>query len=200
MTRNAGLLATVAWVVALSWGCSSEAPTAAGVPTGGSQNTTPEGSPQVAADGASLDTDFLRLIVNEADEHALETALILNDRFGGSVSVAALDAPDVDDILYTALAKGVERVVKITDVPEGLTTVGAASVMAGVLPAIDGLLPADLILTGCSAIDDLDGQIAPLLAGELELPYLGLVTGIDLDDVGRVTVMKEYSGGVRGAG
>ena len=154
---------------------------------------------EVAADGASLDTDFLRLIVNEADEHALETALILNDRFGGTVSVAALDAPDVDDILYTALAKGVERVVKITDVPEGLTTLGAASVLAGALPGIDGLLPADLILTGCSAIDDLDGQIAPLLAGELELPYLGLVTGIDLDDVGRVTVMKEYSGGVRGA-
>lgn len=154
---------------------------------------------EVAADGASLDTDFLRLIVNEADEHALEQALILKDRFGGSVVAAALDAPDVDDILYTALAKGADHVVKITDVPEGLTTLGAASVLAAVLPTIEGLLPADLVFTGCQAIDDLDGQIAPILAQELDLPYLGLVTGVDLDDVGRVTALKEYAGGVRGS-
>lgn len=154
---------------------------------------------EVADDGASLDTEFLRLIVNEADEHALEQALILNDRFGGTVSVAALDTPDVDDVLYTAAAKGADRVVKITEVPEGLSTRGSASVLATVLPTIDGLLPADLVLTGCQAIDDLDGQIAPILAHELGLPYLGLVTGVDLDDVGRVTAVKEYSGGVRGA-
>lgn len=153
---------------------------------------------EVAADGASLDTDFLRLIVNEADEHALEQALLLNDRFGGTVAVAAVDAPDVDDVLYTALAKGADRAVKIVGGPENLTTLGVASVLAGTLPTVDGLLPADLVLTGCQAIDDLDGQIAPILAREFDLPYLGLVVGIDRDDVGRVLVTKGYAGGVKG--
>ncbi len=153
---------------------------------------------EVGPDGMSLDTEFLRLIANESDEHALEEALILRDRHGGTVSVVAVDGPEIDDALFASLAKGADRVVKVAGASAGLTTLGLASVLAGSLESIDGLLPVDLMLTGCQSIDDLDGQLAPLLAHELGNPYLGLVTAIEIGDGGTAIVLREFSGGVRG--
>ena len=69
---------------------------------------------------------------------------------------------------------------------------------AGV-PQQPGLLPADLILTGVQAIDDLDGLIAPLVADDLGMPYLGIITRIGLEASGQTAVaLKEYPGGVHG--
>ena len=60
-------------------------------------------------------------------------------------------------------------------------------------------MPADLVLTGVQAIDDLDGLIAPLVAYELGLPYLGIITRVSLDAFGQTAqAIKEYPGGVRG--
>jgi electron transfer flavoprotein beta subunit len=154
---------------------------------------------EVASGGKSLDLEFLRLIVNERDDHALEQALLLKERHGGTVSVIALDAPEIDDALFTALAKGADRVVKVTDVEQALTTREAASLLAQVLPAVSELLPADLILSGCQATDDLDGQTAPLLSHRLGLPFLGIVSEVEVDKTaGHARVVKEYPGGVRG--
>ncbi len=152
---------------------------------------------EVAPDGRSLDIEFLRLMVNERDDHALEEALLLKERYGGSVTVLALDAPEMDDALFTALAKGADRAVKVSDGGAGLNTRATASLFAQALSAVPDLWPADLVLTGCQAIDDLDGLLAPLLAHELNLPYLGLVTRVEVSG-GEATLVKEYAGGVRG--
>ena len=127
---------------------------------------------EVAPDGKSLDLDAARPIVSESDDHALEQALLLKDRLGGSVVALGVASRDLDDVLFTALAKA--------------------------LPAIPGLLPVDLVLTGCQAIDDLDGLLAPFLAERLGVPYLGVVTGVEAKGgEAQATVLKEYAGGVR---
>jgi electron transfer flavoprotein beta subunit len=111
----------------------------------------------------------------------------------------ALDAPDIDDVLFTALAKGADRVVKIEGAEDGLTTWEAASFLAHALPSISDLLPADLILTGCQGIDDLDAQAPALLAQRLGLPYLGLISYVTVDvSAAKATVAKEFAGGIRG--
>ncbi|MBI3484566.1 MAG: electron transfer flavoprotein subunit beta/FixA family protein [Acidobacteria bacterium] len=153
---------------------------------------------EVAADGRSLDTEFLRLILNERDNHALELALLLKERHGGKVAAVALDAPEVDEALFTALAKGADRAVKITGVEPGLSTRAATACLAKVLGRA-GLWPADLVLMGVQAIDDLDGLMAPLLAQQLGLPYAGIVTRVELDSAGTAaTIVKEFPRGVRG--
>lgn len=153
---------------------------------------------EIAPDGKSLDTSFLRLIVSERDDHALEEALLLKERYGGAVTALALDAPGVDDVLFTTLAKGADRALKVSGV-EMLTTSATAALLAQLLPNIPGLLPVDLILTGVQAIDDLDGLVAPMLARLLGLPYLGVVSQVVVDPATRTaTVVKEYAGGVRG--
>ncbi len=153
---------------------------------------------EIAADGRSLDADAIRPISSESDEHALEQALILKERAGAKVTVVGLDADGMDDALFTALAKGADRAVKIA-VPADAGTRARARTLAGALAATPGLLPADVILTGTQAIDDLDGLAAPLIANHLALPCLDVVTGVALAAAGGpATVVKEYPGGSRG--
>jgi electron transfer flavoprotein beta subunit len=153
---------------------------------------------EVAADGASLDRGFLRLIINERDENALEQALILKERHQGTVVVVAPEAPEVDDVLYTALARGADRVLKVTGLEEGLGSRASAELLAATVPVVPDLLPVDLVLTGCQAIDDLDGLVGPLVAERLGIPYVGIVTGLDVDSSGIAHLSREYPGGVRG--
>lgn len=154
---------------------------------------------ELAADGKALDTEFLRMIANELDVHALEEALLLKEKYSGTVTVVALDAPEVDDALFTALAKGADRALKITDGNETLGTRAGAYRLAQALSSVPDLLPADLILTGAQAIDDLDGLVAPLIAHLLRLPQLGIVTNVSVDTSAAVaTVLREFPGGVRG--
>lgn len=152
---------------------------------------------EIAADNRSLDLEFLRMILSESDDHALEEALILKERHGAQVTVVAPEAPDIDEALFTALAKGADRAVKICDIEPGAGTRATARACTQALSNVPGLLPADLILSGAQAIDDLDGLIAPLIAHELDLPYLGIVTGVKLDGTS-ATVIKEYPGGLHG--
>ena len=71
--------------------------------------------------------------------------------------------------------------------------------LAATLPGIPGVLPVDLVLSGCQANDALDGFVAPLVALALDLPYLGLVSRITVDpDARKALVAKEYAGGVMG--
>ncbi len=154
---------------------------------------------EIAPDGRALDLDYLRWIPNESDDHALEQALLLKERHGARITVLALDAEEVDAALYTARAKGVDRALKITGGDAQLSTRQAARIISQAIPRVAGLMPADIILTGVQAIDDLDGLIAPLVAHELDLPFVGIVTGIALDAAGATAlVTKELPGGVRG--
>ena len=154
---------------------------------------------EIASDGKALDLEYLRMIPSESDDHALEEALLLKERHGGTLTVLALEAPEVDDALFAALAKGADRALKVVGAEAGMSTREAARVLSQTIARQPGLLPVDLILTGVQAIDDLDGLIAPLVAHGLDLPFVGIVTGVSLDAAGKtVLAVKEYSGGVRG--
>ena len=151
----------------------------------------------VSADGKSLDSEFLRFKLSEPDDHALEQALILKEKHGGKVTVVALDAPEVDDVLFTALAKGADRAVKIPINQAGLGTVASAKLLTDFFAAAGQIAPDTLLLPGSQAIDDLEGEVAPLLAAALNLPYIGVVCGVKSVAIGKVAVMKEFAGGLR---
>lgn len=140
--------------------------------------------------GKALDTEYLKFTLNEFDDHALEEALLLKEASGGSVTAVALDGEDVDKMLFTALAKGADRALKVTGAEPGDSTLALARVLSEVVASE----PHDLVLTGVQAADDRDGQLAPLVASLLRLPSVEVVTGVTAGD-GMVTLLKEYSGG-----
>jgi len=151
----------------------------------------------IGPDGKSLDMEAVRPKLADSDEHAIEEALLLREKSGGEIAVVALDSPEVDEVLFTALAKGVNRAVKLTGDWGQLGSIGAAQVFAKFL-ASDGKLPPDaIVLLRSQAYDDLEGEIGPCLAEVLGVPFVGVVTRVAPAD-GKVTVTKEFSGGLRG--
>lgn len=141
--------------------------------------------------GAALDTSWLRLIINEFDDHAIEQAIILKERGGGQVIVTAIDSEGIDDILFASAAKGADQLIKLTGDFSHANNHALALVYADLLKE----LQPDLILTGVQAHNDLDGSVGPLLAEHLGLPYVGYVAGLTVTG-DKVIARKEYSGGL----
>jgi electron transfer flavoprotein beta subunit len=149
---------------------------------------------EVNAEGTDLDRSGLRLRLNEFDEHALEEALCLKDRHAARVTVLALDTGGVDETLYTCLARGADRAVKVTgDFQAGVSSHAMAAVLARVL---DGL-PHHLVMAGVQAVDDRDGQVGVLLAAMRGVPHVSVVTGVEPLGEAAVLVRQEYAGGVQ---
>ncbi len=143
-------------------------------------------------DGTGLNREYMTLVLNEFDDWALEQALLLKEQHGGTVTCLALDMPEVDNTLFTCLAKGADKAIKIEgDFANGTTSHQAAKLFADVITT----LPHDLILTGVQSIEDLDGQNAVLLATYLGIPHVSVVTGVQVDGK-TATVRKEYAGGM----
>jgi electron transfer flavoprotein beta subunit len=142
--------------------------------------------------GAALDMTWMRLIINEFDDHSIEQAILLKERGGGQVTVVVPDAEGADDLLFAAAAKGADRLIKVVgDFEEGVNNHALARVLAATVKE----LQPDLVLTGVQAHDDLDGSVGPLLAEHLGMPYVGYVSGVVVGE-GAVTARKEYPGGL----
>ncbi len=142
--------------------------------------------------GKDLNREWLKYKINEFDDHALEEALLLKEDSGATVIAMALDGEDIDKALFTAAAKGADRVVKVTgDFGAAVQAHVAARAFANALQSMEY----DLVLTGVQAVDERDGQVAVLLAHYLGVPHVSVVTGVSLSD-GKANVSKEYAGGV----
>ena len=148
---------------------------------------------EIADSEKAVDLDGATFRANEPDELAMDQAVLIKEKLGGStVSVVALDFGDVDNTLYTAAAKGADRIVKIPyDQPQAPTPQQAAATYA---EAIRGM-EADLVLVGSYAHDELESTLAPLLALKMDLPFVGVVRGVrPSGDGSRATVFKEFPG------
>lgn len=148
----------------------------------------------VKDDGTGLDPDEVDTKLNEFDDHALEEALLLREAVGGEVTVLALDGEGVDKVLYTALAKGADKAVKLTG-PEPEEVEGNLA-LARLFASAMKDMSYDLVLTGVQACDDRDGQFGPLLASLLGLPSVSVVTGVEAKGASTVSLVKEYAGGL----
>lgn len=155
---------------------------------------------ELTPDETDIDREFLKFVVSEWDAQALEEALLIKDASGAQVVAVGLASdPDIDQALYTALAKGADSAVKLTGGADGTVLAGSraagltgdrAALLAGYLAAE----PADLVITGVQAADDIDGQLPPTLAAHLGQPHVSVVVGVEVTD-GGVTVRQEFAGG-----
>ncbi len=144
--------------------------------------------------GAALDLSSASFLVNESDDHALEQAILLKEAEGATVTVVALDFGDVDNTLYTAAAKGADRIIKIAWEEETPPRPGAA---AAIYAEAIKPLSAELVLVGVQAHDELDGVLAPPVAARLGLPYVGVIRGVKAgSEAGSVVACKEFPGAV----
>ena len=142
--------------------------------------------------GTDVEREYLKFVANEWDEQALEEALLLKDAVGGTVTVVGIDETDVDGTLFSALAKGADRAVKLSgDFEEGVSSHRRAAILAEWL----GNESFDLVLVGVQSPDDLDGQTCVILANLLDVAHVSVAIGVEPHD-GGVKVSQEFGGGV----
>lgn len=131
-----------------------------------------------------IDKDDLVFDINEWDNYAVEEAVLLKERLGGTVTAITLGDEDAEEVLRRALAVGADNAVHLSDDAfEGGDAFATAKALAVAIQKI----PFDLILTGAQAGDDGYGQVGATLAEMLGIPHATLVTSIEVSgNVARV--------------
>lgn len=142
--------------------------------------------------GRDIDRRGLSYDINEWDDYALEAALVLREKHGGSVTAVSVGGAEADRVLRRCLAKGADKAVRIGDPRVNLCD---PFTVAKVLSAAARRMPFDLILTGVQASDDGYAIIGPAIAQYLNLPHTTLAKKIEVVD-GRAVVHRELEGGV----
>jgi electron transfer flavoprotein beta subunit len=144
---------------------------------------------QVDFDAGVIKREGVPLIVNPFDEFAIEEAVRLKEKHGGTVTALTIGPPSADEALRTALAMGCDGAAHLLDEAfEGGDTWATAVVLA---KAVEKVGPYDVLLFGKTTFDGDTGQVGPRVAALLELPMLNFVANIDEIDFGARTVKVE---------
>ncbi len=122
----------------------------------------------------------LPTVFNPEDLHALEAALDIRERFGGTVTVITMGPPAACDILRDCLFRGADRAVLVTDRRAAASDTLATSYILS--QAVRHLEKFDFVFCGRQAIDGDTAQVGPQLAEKLGLPQITYFEQlIDLD-------------------
>jgi len=147
---------------------------------------------ELNAAGNDIERDELVYSVNEPDNYALEEALQIRDRVGGSVTVVAVGNEEDDEILRRELAMGANKAALVSDEAfSGSDGRGIATILRNFVQKGQY----DLILTGVQA-EDGAAQVGGMLAAMLDYPFASLVNSITVED-GKLRVSREIEGGNR---
>ena len=117
-------------------------------------------------------------ILNPFDRHALEAALRVKERCGGTVSVLTMGPLQAQEVLKECLALGADEAVLLSDKAfAGADTLATSRTLAA---AISKLGPTELIFCGKQAIDGDTAQVGPELAEHLNMAQVTCVSGLEV--------------------
>jgi electron transfer flavoprotein beta subunit len=112
----------------------------------------------------------LPAIFNPEDLHALEAALHLRDRFGGTVTAITMGPLNACEVLRECLHRGADRAILITDRrAAGSDTLATGYILSQAVRKIENY---DFVFCGRQAIDGDTAQVGPQMAEKLGIPQI----------------------------
>lgn len=131
-------------------------------------------------------------IVNPFDKNAVEAALQLKGKHGGTVTVISMGPPQAQEALKECLAMGADSAVLISDRAfGGADTLATSYALAS---AIRKLGQYDVIICGKQAIDGDTAQVGPETAEHLGIAQVTYVAKMELTG-DTMTVEREHEDG-----
>lgn len=118
--------------------------------------------------------------MNPLDANAVETALQLKDKHGGTVVAISMGPPQANEVLKRALAMGCDEAILLSD-----RLLGGADTLATGYPlakAAEKLGDYDLLLCGRHATDAETAQTGPIIAAFLGIPQVTLCGNVEIAD------------------
>lgn len=135
----------------------------------------------------------LPAIFNPEDLNALEMALCIRERHGGTVTVITMGPPKAADVLRDSLWRGADRAILLTDRRfAGADTLATSVVLQKALERIGRY---DLVLAGRQAIDGDTAQVGPQTAEKVGIPQITYAESVLEIADGRITVERIVDGG-----
>jgi electron transfer flavoprotein beta subunit len=145
---------------------------------------------RVASDGKSPDFSGAQFVINPFDDFALEEAVRLKEKGGGTLVVIHVGPVDFQKDLRQSLAKGGDRAIQIqTEGPLGPQ--GIAQLLAD---AIRPLMPAT-VFCGKQSVDGDVGATGAMLAGLLGIPVITKASTLKIEG-NKATATREIEGGI----
>jgi len=154
------------------------------------------GTIAVTGDGMDVDVTMSGFTVSPHEECAVEEAVRITERLGGSVTVLTLGPPQAADQLRDMLALGAGRGILLQT--DG-TEVGPVGTAAAIAAAVGGG-GYDLLLFGNEAADTGGYQVPVRVAHALGLPCATGIKALEVVAAGedgagqRITASREYRG------
>jgi electron transfer flavoprotein beta subunit len=149
----------------------------------------------LTADGRDIDTRYLGFTVSPHEECAVEEAVRIVEKLGGSSTVLTLGPEVAGEQLRDAMAIGIERAVLLeTDGADWDPLATAAAIVDAVRALEAEGETFDLLLFGNEAADTGDFQVGIRVATALGRPSVTGIKAIEVAD-GRVVARREAAGG-----
>jgi electron transfer flavoprotein beta subunit len=150
------------------------------------------GAITLTADRRAIDTKMSGFTISPHEECAVEEAVRLVERFGGSVTVVSLGPGEAEEQLRSCLALGASAAVLLETAPG--TETGPISTAAA-LHSVAASGRFDLVLLGNEASDTGDYQVGIRLAHLLRWPVATGIKAIAMSDDGAsLTASRTYRG------
>jgi electron transfer flavoprotein beta subunit len=127
-------------------------------------------SGDVMRDDGTVNRAALPAIFNPEDLHALEAALELRDRYGGTVTVLTMGPPKAAEMLRTCLYRGADRAILLTDRRAAASdTLATSYILSQAIKTVGNF---DIVFAGRQAIDGDTAQVGPQCAEKLGIPQI----------------------------
>lgn len=135
----------------------------------------------VMKEDGTINRAALPAIFNPEDLNALEMALQVKDRYGGTITVLTMGPATAADVLRDALFRGADRVILLSDRRfAGADTLATSYTLKC---AIEKIGQYDLVFCGRQAIDGDTAQVPPQTAEKLGIPQITYAeTIVNLDE------------------
>ena len=151
---------------------------------------TAENEIEVNSDGSDIERDDLVYSVNEWDNYAVEEAILIRDKVGGSVTVITVGDDESEEVLRREMAMGADNGLLLCDEAfAGADGKGIASLLKAAVEKGNY----DLILSGAQA-DGGAAEVGGMLAAMLDYPYASLANQIEVEG-DKLKVGREIEGG-----
>ena len=132
------------------------------------------------------------LVISTFDEVALEVALQMKEKEGGTVTALTIGESQAVEALHAALAMGADEAVLVSDPAfENTDSFGTAHILAAALQKIGEF---DAVLCGRQAGDVEMGLVGPFLAEKMGLPCVTLAANMEAGD-GKMRLRRPIEGG-----
>lgn len=147
---------------------------------------------KIDATGKTIERTGLVYDINEWDDYALEEAVRIKEKQGGTVTAITVGGDDSDSTLRKCLARGADKAIRLTDPKfEGSDSYAIAKILHSAIKT----LHFDLILCGVQSGDGGYAMVGPILAEMLNIPHATMVKKIELL-TGSAKVNRELEGGL----